>query len=65
MRTKKLGKTDLKVSVVALGTWPMGGSTYGHVDDSESIATIQAALDAGINPIDTAPATATGVRKQS
>lgn len=56
MRTRKLGKTDLKVSVVALGTWPMGGSTYGHVDDSESIATIQAALDAGINLIDTAPA---------
>ena len=45
--TKQLGKTDLKVSVVALGTWPMGCSTYGQVDDNESIATIQAALDAG------------------
>jgi len=56
MRTKRLGKTDLRVSIVALGTWPMGGTTYGHVDDSESIATIQAALDAGINLIDTAPA---------
>lgn len=56
MRTKQLGKTDLKVSVVALGTWPMGGSTYGQVDDNESIATIQAALDAGVNLIDTAPA---------
>lgn len=56
MRTKQLGKSDLQVSVVALGTWPMGGTTYGHVDDSESIATIQAALDAGINLIDTAPA---------
>lgn len=56
MRTKQLGKSDLQVSVVALGTWPMGGSTYGQVDNKESIATIQAALDAGINLIDTAPA---------
>jgi len=33
MRTKRLGKTDLRVSIVALGTWPMGGTTYvnGHL----------------------------------
>ncbi len=55
MRLKKLGDTELQVSTVALGTWPMGGTTYGYVDDNESIATIHAALDAGINLIDTAP----------
>lgn len=55
MRTKQLGKTDLQVSVVSLGTWPMGGTTYGQVDDNESIRTIKAALDAGVNLIDTAP----------
>lgn len=60
MRTKKLGNSDLEVSVIALGTWPMGGSAYGDVDDKESIATIQAAIDAGINLIDTAPAYGTG-----
>ncbi len=55
MRIKQLGNSDLMVSVVGLGTWPMGGTTYGYVDDNQSIATIQHALDLGINLIDTAP----------
>ena len=38
----------------------MGGTTYGAVDDNESIATIHAALDSGINLIDTAPAYGNG-----
>lgn len=60
MRTKQLGTSDLHASAVALGTWPMGGTTYGAVDDNESIATIHAALDSGINLIDTAPAYGNG-----
>jgi len=55
VRRKQLGNSELKVSVVALGTWPMGGTTYGYVDDNESIATIRQAVDSGINLIDTAP----------
>jgi aryl-alcohol dehydrogenase-like predicted oxidoreductase len=56
MRYKKLGKSELEVSVVGLGTWVLGGTHWGRTDDELSIATIHKALDAGINLIDTAPA---------
>jgi aryl-alcohol dehydrogenase-like predicted oxidoreductase len=48
--------TSLKVSRVAIGTWAIGGWMWGGTDEAESIATIRAALDHGINVIDTAPA---------
>jgi aryl-alcohol dehydrogenase-like predicted oxidoreductase len=41
---------------VALGTWAIGGWMWGGTDDAESAATIRAALEHGINLIDTAPA---------
>jgi aryl-alcohol dehydrogenase-like predicted oxidoreductase len=47
--------TRLKVSRVALGTWAIGGWMWGGTDEAESVATIRAALDHGINLIDTAP----------
>ena len=47
--------TALKVSRIGLGTWAMGGWMWGGTDQKESIATIHAALDQGINLIDTAP----------
>jgi aryl-alcohol dehydrogenase-like predicted oxidoreductase len=53
--------TQLRVTRVALGTWAMGGSDWGGTDEHESIATIRAALDQGINLIDTAPAYGFGV----
>jgi len=56
MRYKKLGSSDLNVSVVGLGTWAMGNDFWGKVDDDMSIYTIQKAIDCGINLIDTAPA---------
>ncbi len=57
MQRRPLGDSGLEVSLVALGTWALGGDieTWGHVDDRESIATIHQALDCGINLIDTAP----------
>ena len=48
-------RTPLKVSRVALGTWAMGGWMWGGSDQREAIATIHAALNQGINLIDTAP----------
>lgn len=58
MRTRKLGTTDLELTVIGLGTWAIGGSWqfgWGPQDDADSIRTILAAVDGGINWIDTAP----------
>jgi aryl-alcohol dehydrogenase-like predicted oxidoreductase len=56
--------TPLKVSRVALGTWAMGGWMWGGTDQRESVATIHAALDQGINLIDTAPVYGFGVSEE-
>lgn len=57
MRYKMLGTSDLKASVVGLGTWVTGGGAcWDGVDDAKSIQAIHAALDRGVNFIDTAPA---------
>src|SRR3954449_7315539 len=52
METRKLGNTGLTVPAIGLGGMAMSGA-YGAADEAESIATIHAALDAGINLIDT------------
>jgi len=59
MQMRKLGCTDLKLTTVGLGTWAIGGPWqfgWGPQDDDEAIAAILAALETGINWIDTAPA---------
>lgn len=47
--------TTIKSSRIGLGTWAIGGWMWGGTDEKESIRTIHAALDQGINLIDTAP----------
>ncbi|QDU29520.1 General stress protein 69 [Anatilimnocola aggregata] len=51
---RPLGNSGLLVSPVALGCWPIAGMTSLGVNDADSRATIHAALDAGINFLDTA-----------
>lgn len=53
MERRRLGRTDLDLSVVGLGTWVFGGR-WGGADDADSEAAVHAALDAGVNWIDTA-----------
>jgi aryl-alcohol dehydrogenase-like predicted oxidoreductase len=62
--TVEIPATQLRVARVALGTWAMGGWMWGGTDERESIATIRAALDQGINLIDTAPAYGFGVSEE-
>ena len=47
--------TSLEVSPVAIGTWAIGGWMWGGTDEAESVATIRAAFEHGINIVDTAP----------
>lgn len=55
VRYRELGQSGIEASVVGLGAWAIGGWMWGGTDESESIRAIHAALDAGINLIDTAP----------
>lgn len=55
MKTKKLGNSDIETSEIGLGCMTMTG-IYGPADETESIATIQAAIDSGVSFIDTADA---------
>jgi aryl-alcohol dehydrogenase-like predicted oxidoreductase len=47
--------TSIRVSRIALGTWAIGGWMWGGSNESDAISAIHAALDRGINLIDTAP----------
>src|SRR5271166_6153986 len=55
MELAEIPGTSLKVSRVAIGTWAIGGWMWGGTDETESIATIRAAFEHGINIVDTAP----------
>jgi aryl-alcohol dehydrogenase-like predicted oxidoreductase len=55
MEYRELGRTGWKVSSISLGTWAMG-SLWGAVDKRESMATLNRALDLGVNFFDTADA---------
>lgn len=51
---REIGRTGIFVSPVAMGCWPIAGMTSLNVNDADSIATLNAAFDAGVNFFDTA-----------
>ena len=55
MELRTLGKTDVKVTPMAFGAWAIGGWMWGGAEEAEAITAIQAAYEAGITTIDTAP----------
>jgi aryl-alcohol dehydrogenase-like predicted oxidoreductase len=59
MRYRTLGRTGLRVSVIGLGTMVHAGH-FGPMKDSESLSAIDAALDLGVNFIDTSDAYGAG-----
>jgi aryl-alcohol dehydrogenase-like predicted oxidoreductase len=58
MEKRKLGNSDMEITRIGIGAWAMGGGgwafAWGPQDDTESISAIHAALDKGLNWIDTA-----------
>ena len=53
MDYRQLGRTDMQVSAISFGTWAIGGE-WGPVDDEQSMRALHAAIDEGVNFIDTA-----------
>jgi aryl-alcohol dehydrogenase-like predicted oxidoreductase len=68
MQKRRLGTSDLEITPIGVGAWAIGGGglqfSWGPQDDSESIAAIQAAIDQGMNWIDTAPVYGLGHSEQ-
>ena len=56
MRYRKLGRTDIEVSVICQGCWSLVSDDFnwGHNDPDDSVAAIRASLDSGVNFLDTA-----------
>jgi methylglyoxal reductase len=60
MIRRKLGMSGIDVSAVGLGTWSLGGWAWPGTDETKAIDGIHAALDHGVNLIDTAPSYGSG-----
>ncbi len=54
MNYRTLGKTNLKISEISLGTWQVGGKWGSGFDDAHAEKIIHSAIDSGVNFIDTA-----------
>lgn len=61
MKCRPLGQSNINASVIAIGTWAIGGTWWGGTDESDSIDAIRAAIDNGVNFIDTAAVYGFGV----
>ena len=54
MKTGKLGKSEIEITPIIMGTWQAGKKMWAGIEDSESIKAIRAAFESGITTIDTA-----------
>ncbi len=64
MEYRKIGNSDLELSVVTFGAWAAGGWMWGGTEQAESVKAIQAAYDCGVTSIDTAPAYGQGTSEK-
>jgi aryl-alcohol dehydrogenase-like predicted oxidoreductase len=55
MQRRSLGSSGFEISTIGLGSWAIGGHMWGGQDEAHSVEAIHAAVDHGINWIDTAP----------
>ena len=64
MKHRPLGVSGIEASVVGFGAWAVGGWMWGGADRAAAVRAIHAALDAGINLIDTAPIYGFGISEE-
>ncbi|TBO45220.1 aldo/keto reductase [Pedobacter kyonggii] len=55
MEYRKIGNSDLELSVITFGAWAAGGWMWGSTDRNDAISAIKAGYDLGVTSIDTAP----------
>jgi len=55
MEYRKIGNSDLALSVITFGAWAAGGWMWGSTDRNDAINAIKASYDLGVTSIDTAP----------
>ena len=54
MEKRSLGRSEVQITPILMGTWQAGKKMWAGIDDQESIRAIRAAVEAGITTIDTA-----------
>lgn len=64
MQYRKLGNSDLEVSVITFGAWAAGGWMWGGTERSEAVKAIQASYNVGVTSIDTAPVYGQGLSEE-
>lgn len=64
MEYRKLGETDVNVSVITFGAWAIGGWMWGGADRQDAVKAIRAAYNEGVTSIDTAPIYGMGVSEE-
>jgi aryl-alcohol dehydrogenase-like predicted oxidoreductase len=64
MEYRKLGESDLELSVITFGAWAAGGWMWGGNDRKEAVKAMRAAYDNGVTTIDTAPVYGQGLSEE-
>ena len=64
MEFRKLGTSDLEISVITFGAWAAGGWMWGGTERSDAVNAIRAACDLGVTSIDTAPVYGQGASEE-
>jgi aryl-alcohol dehydrogenase-like predicted oxidoreductase len=64
MEYRKLGGSDLEISVISFGAWAAGGWMWGGTERKDAIEAIRAAWDSGVTSIDTAPVYGQGTSEE-
>ncbi|NIJ51773.1 aldo/keto reductase [Dyadobacter arcticus] len=64
MKYRKLGNSDLELSVITFGAWAAGGWMWGGTERSEAVKAIRESFDAGVTSIDTAPVYGQGLSEE-
>ncbi len=64
MEYRKLGKSNLNISVVTFGAWAAGGWMWGGTEQNNAVEAIKASYDLGVTSIDTAPVYGQGLSEE-